>query len=97
MPTIETQTNFWLDVELPEKLSSLEYDIERGEFRKTEPAGGPIDPDGFDWDDLQDAQCDEAWDAAQLEYQEELDANGEDLLEVQGIYRDPYVFGSGMW
>ena len=50
MPTIQTQTNFWLDVELPEKLKSPDWDEEKGEWKQTEPAGGgPISDDEPEW------------------------------------------------
>ena len=39
MPTISTQTNYWEDVEKPEKMRSDDWDIEKGEWKQTEPAG----------------------------------------------------------
>jgi hypothetical protein len=39
MPTIATQTNYWEDVEKPEKMRSANWDIEKGEWKQSEPAG----------------------------------------------------------
>lgn len=111
MPTIETQTNFWLDVELPEKLASLEYDVERGEFRQTEPAGGgPLTPDDLcnpselNWDFLLADQCDDSWEEAKTEYQTAKDAETfmttEEANDAYGddyIFGNSYVYGEGPW
>jgi len=93
MPTIPTQTDFWVDVELPSKLAKLAYDPILGIFRQIEVAFfKPIDPDECKWGDLQDAQCDEAWLCAQSEYD-----FGPSKTFTHEFYGNPYISGSGPW
>ena len=105
MPTIATQTDHWNDVEKPALMLHEDWDIEKGEWKQSEPPGCGLAValevlEGFDWSSVQESQSNEALDEAHSDYQAELEASGERFMttqEANDAYGDSYIFGLEPW